>query len=50
MAKELQGLKVAILATNNFEQAELIEPRKALQEAGAETTVISPRGRVKFKR
>jgi protease I len=42
MAKELQGLKVAILATDNFEQAELIETRKALQDAGAETIVISP--------
>jgi protease I len=41
MAKELQGLKVAILATDNFEQDELIKPRRALQEAGAETVVIS---------
>ncbi len=43
MANELQGLRVAILVTDDFEQAELIEPRKALQEAGAETTVISPK-------
>ena len=43
MASELQGLKVAILVTDNFEQAELIETRKALQEAGAQTTVISPK-------
>lgn len=43
MAKELQGLKVAILATDNFEQAELIDTRKALKEAGAETTVVSPK-------
>jgi protease I len=39
----LQGLKVAILATNGFEQVELTEPRKALEEAGAETRVVSPK-------
>jgi protease I len=39
----LKGLKVAILATDGFEQAELIEPRKALDEAGAETRVVSPK-------
>jgi protease I len=43
MAGELQGKKVAILATDMFEQAELLEPRKALEEAGAETKVIAPR-------
>ena len=43
MANDLQGLKVAILATDDFEQAELIEPRKALDQAGAKTTVISPK-------
>ena len=43
MANELKGMKVAILATDDFEQAELIEPRKALQDAGAETKVISPK-------
>src|SRR5579872_5700584 len=40
--KNLQGLRVAILATQYFEQSELIEPRKALDEVGAKTTVISP--------
>ncbi len=39
---KLSGLKVAILATDGFEQSELLEPRKALQEAGAETQVIAP--------
>jgi protease I len=39
----LKGMKVAILATDGFEQAELIEPRKALDQAGAETSVISPK-------
>lgn len=38
MASEtLNGLKVAILVTDGFEQVEMTEPRKALDEAGAET-------------
>jgi len=41
--KMLQELRVAIVATNGFEQAELIEPRKALDEAGARTIVIAPK-------
>jgi protease I len=41
--KKLQGYRVAILATDLFEEAELIETRKALQEAGAETAVIAPK-------
>ena len=41
---KLSGLKVAILATDGFEQSELLEPRKALQEAGASTEVIAPKG------
>lgn len=39
--KKLDGMRVAILATNGVEQAELTEPRKALDEAGARTTLIS---------
>ncbi len=38
----LQGLKVAILAADGFEQVELTEPRKALDQAEAETRVVSP--------
>jgi protease I len=38
----LDGLKVAILAAEGFEQAELTEPRKALQDAGAKTSIVSP--------
>lgn len=38
----LAGKKVAILVADGFEQSELIEPRNALKEAGAETYVISP--------
>jgi protease I len=40
--KTLEGVRVAILATNGFEEVELTEPRQALKDAGAETTVISP--------
>lgn len=38
----LDGLRVAILATDGFEQSELLEPRKALDAAGARTQVIAP--------
>ncbi len=41
--KSLNGLKVAILVTDGFEQVELTEPRKALDEAGAETRIVSPK-------
>ena len=44
MAEKLVGKKIAILATDGFEQAELIEPRKALDEAGATTQIVSPAG------
>lgn len=38
---QLDGKKVAILATDGFEQSELFEPRHALMQAGAEVTVVS---------
>jgi protease I len=38
----LDGMKVAILVAEGFEQVELTEPRKALDEAGAQTLVVSP--------
>ena len=41
--KNLDGMRVAILATNGVEQPELVEPRKALDEAGARTTLIAPK-------
>ncbi len=41
MAKSIQGKKVAILSADGFEQSELIEPRKALLEAGAEVKIVS---------
>jgi protease I len=43
MASNLKGKKIAILATNGFEQSELLEPRKALNAAGAETVIVAPK-------
>ena len=40
---KLHGKRVAILATDGVEQVELIEPRKALIEAGATTVIVSPK-------
>jgi protease I len=42
MSDRLAGFRVAILATDLFQEDELIEPRKALEEAGATTVVIAP--------
>jgi protease I len=42
MSEVLAGKKVAILVANGFEESELEEPRAALEEAGAETDVVSP--------
>ena len=39
----LKGMKVAILVTDGFEQVELTEPRKALDETGATTKIVSPK-------
>jgi protease I len=39
--KQLHGMKVAILATDGVEQVELLKPRQALKDAGAETKVVS---------
>ncbi|MDG0816955.1 type 1 glutamine amidotransferase domain-containing protein [Bdellovibrio svalbardensis] len=41
MKKSLEGKRVAILAADGFEQSELFEPRKALEEAGAKVDIIS---------
>lgn len=40
---KLTGLKVAILATDGVEESELIRPRKALDDAGATTFLVSPK-------
>jgi protease I len=41
MAERLDGRSVAILATDGVEQSELTEPRRALEEAGARTCLVS---------
>ena len=41
MANELSGKKIAILAADGFEEVELTKPKKALEDAGAKTTVVS---------
>jgi protease I len=42
MANELQGRRIAIVATDGFEQSELIEPRQELEQAGARAEVVAP--------
>lgn len=47
MDNELKGKRIAILATDGFEQSELIEPRRALVVAGAQTEIVAPKeGRI----
>jgi protease I len=41
MAGKLDGKKVAILVTDGFEQVEMTKPREALNQAGAETKIVS---------
>ena len=43
MMSDLKGIRVAILATDGVEQSELTEPRKFLDQLGAETTLLSPK-------
>ncbi len=43
MAQRLQSLRIAILVTDGFEYVELVRPRKALDDAGAQTRVVSPK-------
>lgn len=48
MGDSLKNKRVAILATEGFEYVELAEPKKALEEAGAKTEVVSPKeGKIK---
>jgi len=44
MAQELEGKRIAILATDGFELLEMTEPRAALEAAGAQTFLIAPNG------
>lgn len=41
--RNLNGRRVAILATDGVEQVELTEPKRALEEAGARAQVVSPK-------
>jgi len=41
---KIKGKRVAILVTDGFEQVEMTKPRKALDDAGAKTTLIAPKG------
>jgi protease I len=43
MAQSLDGLKVAVLATDGFEQVELTKPVEALKAAGATVEVVAPK-------
>ncbi|MBD2099463.1 type 1 glutamine amidotransferase domain-containing protein [Leptolyngbya sp. FACHB-261] len=43
MPRELTNKKVAILVTDGFEQVELTKPKQALEAAGAQTQIISPK-------
>lgn len=45
-SRDLDGIRVAILLDTDFEQVELTEPRKALEDAGATCRIVSPRTEV----
>jgi len=51
MEQNLSGLRVAILVADDFEQSELVEPKNALEQAGAEAKIVAPKeGRVQGMR
>lgn len=44
----LSGSHIAILATDGFEQSELLRPKNALEKAGAQVSIVSPKeGKIK---
>lgn len=43
MRQGLEGKKIAVLLTTGFEEEELTRPRQALEEAGAQVVIISPK-------
>jgi len=45
--EKLKGKKVAILATDGFEQVELTEPKRLLEKAGAKVSVVAPTNTLK---
>jgi protease I len=42
MAENTENLRIAIIATDGFEETEMTEPRKFLEEQGARTFLIAP--------
>ena len=42
MKRVLNGKKIAFLVADGFEQVELTGPKKALEQAGAQTRIVSP--------
>lgn len=42
MPDQLEAMTVAMLATHGFEEVELTDPRDALEEAGAEASLVAP--------
>lgn len=42
-SSDLKDMKVAILVTDGFEQSELTEPKKALEQAGAQALIVAPK-------
>ena len=47
-SETLNGLRIAIMVTDGFEQVEMTKPRRALDEAAADTRLVSPKiGQVK---
>ena len=42
MSQELQGKRIAALVTNGFEQDELLQPKRALEDAGARVDIVAP--------
>ena len=44
MAAPLHGKRIALIATHGFEQSELVEPKQALEDAGARVDILAPEG------
>ena len=42
MPSSLKGKSIAIIATDYFEESELVEPLEALQDAGADVEIVAP--------
>lgn len=42
VSQTINSKTVALLATNGFEQSELVRPKQALEDAGARTVIVSP--------